>query len=98
MSKAPALSWSALSPLAFLERSEQVWSGRIAVRDAGNSWTYEEHGERVRRVADGLREDLNIAPGDREAPLLPNVAAMLELHYPVPGSCAVLVPMNTRLS
>jgi fatty-acyl-CoA synthase len=98
MSKAPALSWSALSPLAFLERSEQVWSGRIAVRDAGNSWTYEEHGERVRRVADGLREDLNIAPGDRVATLLPNVAAMLELHYAVPGAGAVLVPMNTRLS
>ena len=37
-------------------------------------------------------------PGDRVATLLPNVAAMLELHYAVPGIGAVLVPLNTRLT
>jgi fatty-acyl-CoA synthase len=29
---------------------------------------------------------------------VPNVAAMLELHYAVPGAGAVLVPLNTRLA
>ena len=51
----------------------------------------------MRRLAGALRE-LGVEPGDRVATLLPNVAAMLELHYAVPGIGAVLVPLNTRLT
>jgi fatty-acyl-CoA synthase len=94
----PAVFRSALSPLAFLERSEAVWPDRTAVVDGDRSWSYAEHGERVRRAADALRSLLNVAPGDRVATLLPNVAPMLELHYAVPGAGAVLVPLNTRLA
>jgi fatty-acyl-CoA synthase len=36
--------------------------------------------------------------GDRVATLLPNIAAMLELHYAVPAAGGVLVPLNTRLA
>jgi fatty-acyl-CoA synthase len=94
----PAVARAALSPLAFLERSEEVWPDRVAVRDGARTWTYAEHGDRVRRAARALRELLNVVPGARVATLLPNVAAMLELHYAVPGAGAVLVPMNTRLA
>jgi fatty-acyl-CoA synthase len=89
---------SALTPVAFLERSEAVWAGRPAVVDGDRTWTYAQHGERVRRAADALARLLNVAPGDRVATLLPNVAPMLELHYAVPGAGAVLVPLNTRLA
>jgi fatty-acyl-CoA synthase len=51
----------------------------------------------VRQLAGALRE-LGVEPGDRVAVLLPNVAAMLELHYAIPGIGAVLVPLNTRLT
>jgi fatty-acyl-CoA synthase len=89
---------STLTPLRFLQRSEDVWADRPAVRDGDRLWTYAAHGERVRRAAGALRDELGIAPGDRVATLLPNVAAMLELHYAVPGAQGVLVPLNTRLA
>jgi fatty-acyl-CoA synthase len=95
---AAAVFRTALSPVAFLERSEAVWAGRAAVVDGARAWSYAEHGERVRRAADALARLLNVAPGDRVATLLPNVAPMLELHYAVPGAGAVLVPLNTRLA
>ena len=96
--QAAAVSRSVLSPIAFLERSEAVWSDRIAVVDGASAWSYAQHGQRVRRAADALSSLLNVAPGDRVATLLPNVAPMLELHYAVPGAGAVLVPLNTRLA
>ena len=61
------------------------------------TYTYAEHHERIRRLAGALKE-LGVEPGDRVATLLPNVIAMLELHYAVPGIGAVLVPLNTRLT
>ncbi|MCW3047798.1 MAG: o-succinylbenzoate--CoA ligase [Solirubrobacterales bacterium] len=93
-----AVSDAPLSPLAFLERSADVWATRPAVRDGERSWSYAEHHERVRRTVGVLGDELGVAAGDRVATVLPNVAAMLELHYAVPGAGAVLVPINTRLA
>jgi fatty-acyl-CoA synthase len=91
--------WDApLTPLSFLERSADVWGDRPAVTDGGRTWTYAEHHERIRRLAGALRGELAVAAGDRVAALAPNVAALLELHYAVPGVGAVLVPLNTRLT
>ena len=88
---------SVLTPLRFLERSAQVWAERPAVVSGERTFTYAEHHERIRRLAGALQE-LGVEPGDRVATLLPNVHAMLELHYAVPGIGAVLVPLNTRLT
>ena len=92
------VSDSPLSPLRFLARSAEVWGERPAVREGARSWSYAEHSDRVHRLAGALRTELGIAAGDRVAALLPNVAAMLEVHYAVPGAEAVLVPLNTRLT
>src|SRR5215212_2038357 len=91
------VSQSALTPLRFLERSAQVWAQRPAVVSGERTFTYAEHDERIRRLAGALAER-GIGPGDRVATLLPNVHAMLELHYAVPGIGGVLVPLNTRLT
>src|SRR5690242_9697254 len=88
---------SVLTPLRFLERSAQVWAERPAVVSGDRTYTYAEHHERIRRLAGALAR-LGVEPGDRVATLLPNVHAMLELHYAVPGIGAVLVPLNTRLT
>src|SRR3954454_15020231 len=88
---------SVLTPLRFLERSAQVWADRPAGAPGGRSFTYDEHHDRVRRLAGALKA-LGVEPGDRVATLLPNVHAMLELHYAVPGIGGVLVPLNTRLT
>lgn len=87
-----------LTPLSFLERSASVWAQRPAVVDGARAWTYRELHDRVRRGAAALRADLQVASGERVALLLPNVAAMLEMHYAVPAAGAVLVPLNTRLA
>jgi fatty-acyl-CoA synthase len=92
------VSTAPLTPLSFLARSADVWADRPAVRDGGRAWTYAEHYDRVRRAAGVLHSELGIEVGDRVATLLPNVAAMLELHYAVPGAGGVLVPLNTRLA
>ena len=89
---------AALTPLSFLERSADVWAERPAVVDGERTWTYAEHHERVRRAAGALRGELGVGDGDRVAALLPNVSALLELHYAAPGAGAVLVPLNTRLT
>jgi fatty-acyl-CoA synthase len=86
-----------LTPLSFLERSAGVWGKRVAVRDGSREWTYVEHAERIRRSAGALHE-MGMSPGDRVATLLPNVAAMLELHYAIPGAGGTIVPLNTRLA
>src|SRR6185503_4286873 len=92
-------AWDApLTPLSFLERSADVWADRPAVVDGERAWTYAEHHERVRRAAGALHGELRVAAGDRVAALLPNVSALLELHYAVPGARAVLVALNTRLT
>lgn len=47
-----------------------------------------------RRLADALAR---MGVGDTVATMLPNVPAMLEAHFGVPGSGAVLNTLNTRL-
>jgi len=93
-----ALGDMSLTPLSFLDRSAAVWAQRPAVRDGERAWSYSEHAERVGRLAASLRSELRVADGERVATLLPNVSAMLELHYAVPGAGGVLVPLNTRLA
>jgi fatty-acyl-CoA synthase len=87
-----------LSPLAFLDRSARVWAERPAVRHGGRTWNYRELAERVGRAAGALRTEVGLGAGGRVATILPNVPAMLELHYAVPGAGGVLVPLNTRLA
>jgi fatty-acyl-CoA synthase len=97
-SASETVSDAPLTPLSFLERSADVWADRPAVRDGRRAWTYAEHADRIRRTAGALSHVLAISEGERVATLLPNVPAMLELHYAVPGSGGVLVPLNTRLA
>jgi fatty-acyl-CoA synthase len=91
------VSHAPLAPVRFLQRSAGLWGDRVATDLAGVTHTYADLLERCERVAGGLR-DRGVEPGDRVAVLLPNLPALLELHFAVPGSGAVLVPLNTRLS
>jgi fatty-acyl-CoA synthase len=93
-----SVSETPVTPLRFLERSEHVWADRPAVVDGPRRWSYAEHADRIRRLSAALGQELRVGAGERVATLLPNVSAMLELHYAVPGAGAVLVPLNTRLA
>jgi fatty-acyl-CoA synthase len=85
-----------LTPLWFLLRSADVFPQRRAWVHGRRSATYAEFLARCRRVACWLQA-AGIRPGDTVAALLPNTPSMLECHYAVPMSGAVLNTINTRL-
>jgi fatty-acyl-CoA synthase len=85
-----------LSPLSFLARTAAVYPERLAVihGDLRLSW-YQVY-QRSRRLASALAR-WGIEPGDTVATMLPNVPPMIEAHFGVPMSGAVLNTLNTRL-
>ena len=86
-----------LTPLRFLERAASVHPARTAILDGPRSFTYQEMGEQVTRLAQALTAK-GLRPGDRVAYLAPNCAEMLVAHFAVPLAGGVLVTLNTRLS
>jgi len=85
-----------LTPVDFLDRSALVWPDRIAVRHGARAWTYAEFAARCRRLASALARR-GVARGDTVAVMAPNVPALLEAHYAVPGLGAILNALNVRL-
>ncbi|MBI2431497.1 MAG: long-chain-fatty-acid--CoA ligase [Candidatus Hydrogenedentes bacterium] len=88
---------SVLTPLTFLQRSVAVYPGKPAVVHGARRYTYAEFGERVNRLASGLRAR-GLAKGERVAFLCPNIPPMLEAHFGVMLAGGILVTINTRLA
>ena len=86
-----------LTPVTFLRRSAYVFGERTAVVHGARRYTYRQFEERANRLASGLR-GMGLRHLDRVAAILPNIPAMLDMHYGVPLAGQVLVPVNTRLS
>jgi fatty-acyl-CoA synthase len=91
------VSYTALTPLSFLERSARVWPDKVAVIYGSRRLTYSEFAAEAARVARALRAS-GVEPGDRVAYLMPNLPEMLIAHFAVPLAGAVLVAINTRLT
>jgi fatty-acyl-CoA synthase len=91
-----AANFVALTPVSFLERSAEVYPDKVAVIHGGARHTYREFAARVRRLANMLHAR-GIRRGDTVAIMAPNVPALLEAHYAVPGLGAVLNALNYRL-
>jgi fatty-acyl-CoA synthase len=85
-----------LSPLDFLERSAFIFREKIAVIDGDKRRTYPQMLERVYRFAHALRS-LGVTPGHRVAVLAKNQSALLEAHFAVPLTGAILCALNIRL-
>ena len=64
---------------------------------AAFSYTYTEAYERIKRLANALNK-LGIAPGDRIGVLDWNTNRHYELYFGIPGTGAVLLQMNMRLT
>jgi fatty-acyl-CoA synthase len=86
----------ALSPVSFLRRAADTWPGKVAVRHGDLAFTYAQFESRCRRLASALTRR-GVGRGDTVAIIAPNVPAMLEAHYAVPGIGAVLNALNYRL-
>lgn len=86
-----------LTPLKFLERAATVFPEHVAIVHGPLRRTYSEFYARSRQLASALTRQYEIARGDTVSVLLANTPAMLECHYGVPMSGAVLHSINTRL-
>ena len=91
-----AANYTPLSPLSLIARSASVYPQRVAVVHGEIKLTWAEVYARCRRLASAL-EQRGIGEGDTVAAMLPNIPAMIEAHFGVPMSGAVLNTLNTRL-
>ncbi|MBT6094206.1 MAG: acyl-CoA synthetase [Rhodospirillaceae bacterium] len=85
-----------LTPISFLAWAEEVYPDRTAVIHGDQRFTYAEFGKRCRRLASALR-GRGIGKGDTVAIMSPNIPPMLEAHWGVPMTGAVLNALNFRL-
>ena len=85
-----------LTPLTFLDRTADVYPNRTAIIHGNFQQTWARTRERCYRFASALVQ-LGIEPGDTVSIIAPNTPAMLEAHFGVPLSGAVLNAINCRL-
>jgi len=93
--KNPA-NYRPLTPLTFLERAADVYPDYIAIIHGALRRAYRDFHARSKKLASALAKR-GIGRGDTVAVLLANTPAMLECHYGVPMTGAVLNTLNTRL-
>ena len=91
-----AANYQPLTPLLYLDRAARVFPDHVAVVHGGLRRSYDELYGRCRRLASALAAR-GIKRGDTVAVLLANTPAMIECHYGVPMTGAVLNTLNTRL-
>ena len=89
-------NYQPLTPLSFLEWSAAVYPDKCAVIHGDWRIGYAEFHGRCHRLASALSRR-GVCLGDTVAVMAPNVPAMLEAHYGVPMTGAVLNALNYRL-
>src|SRR5690242_5371883 len=94
---AASVSFTELTPLAFLERAAQVFADKTAIVYHERRISYRDFARAAARLGNALRAS-GIRPGDRVAYLMPNVPEMLIAHFGVGLAGAILVAINTRLA
>jgi fatty-acyl-CoA synthase len=91
-----AANFVPLTPLRFLDRTADVYPERTAIVHGSLRQTWAQTRARCRRLASAL-VGMGVQPGDTVSIIAPNTPAMLEAHYGVPLSGAVLNAINCRL-
>jgi fatty-acyl-CoA synthase len=85
-----------LTPLSLIERAAAVYPDHTAIIHGRLRRSYAEFYARARRLGSALKKR-GIGRGDTVSVMLANTPAMLEAHYGVPMTGAVLNTLNTRL-
>ncbi|WP_298431242.1 acyl-CoA synthetase [Ottowia sp.] len=89
-------NFAPLTPLAFIQRAADVYPEKLAVVHGELRQTWAQTYRRCRQLASALQE-AGIGKNDTVAVMLPNTPPMVEAHFGVPMSGAVLNTLNTRL-
>ena len=85
-----------MSPLSFIERAAKVYPRHLAIVHGALRQDWLTTYQRSIRLASALHRK-GIGKGDTVAVMLPNTPPMVEAHFGVPMSGAVLNALNTRL-
>jgi len=85
-----------MTPLSFIERAAQVYPDHLAIIHGDIRQDWQTTYARCRRLASALVAH-GIGKGDTVAVMLPNTPPMVEAHFGIPMSGAVLNALNTRL-
>ena len=85
-----------LTPLTFLERAAKTFPDQVAVIHGSQRLTYSDFWRRSLKLASALAAK-GIGKGDTVTVMLSNTPPMLEAHFGVPMTKAVLHSLNTRL-
>jgi fatty-acyl-CoA synthase len=85
-----------LTPLSFIARAAKVFADEPAVIHGEIQRTWRETYARVRKFASALTQ-AGVKPRDTVSVMLPNTPPMVEAHFGVPMTGAVLNALNTRL-
>ncbi|MFA7667009.1 MAG: acyl-CoA synthetase [Burkholderiaceae bacterium] len=85
-----------LTPISLVAWATEVFPERCAVIHGPIRRSWAEMGRRARQLASVLAAR-DIGDGDTVSVILPNIPAMLDVHFGVPLTGAVLNTINTRL-
>ncbi|ROZ74403.1 acyl-CoA synthetase [Ramlibacter sp. WS9] len=91
-----AANFVPLTPLRFLDRTADVYPQRLAIVHGSLRQTWAQTRERCYRLASALVR-MGVRTGDTVSIIAPNTPAMLEAHFGIPLSGAVLNAINCRL-
>jgi fatty-acyl-CoA synthase len=91
-----AANFQPLTPLSFLARAAEVHPDATAIIHGGRSRNYRDFYTRAKKLASALSRR-GVKRGETVSVMLANTPAMIEAHYGVPMTGAVLNTLNTRL-
>jgi len=94
--EANTANYAPLTPLVFLDWSADVYPDRLAVVHGGRRFTWAQTRERCRRLASALAAR-GVGRGDTISVVAANTPEMVEAHFGVLMTGAVLNTINTRL-
>jgi fatty-acyl-CoA synthase len=91
-----AANYVPLSPLSFLPKAALLYPERTAIVQGDRAQSWVETYARCRRFASALKQR-GIGRGDTVAIMAPNTLPMVEAHFGIPMTGAVINTLNTRL-
>jgi fatty-acyl-CoA synthase len=95
LDKNPA-NYQPLTPLGHLERAAWIYPDRVSVIHGAKRFTWKETHSRAHQLADALSKR-GIGKGDTVAVLTANTPEMMEMHFGIPMTGAIINTINTRL-
>ena len=89
-------NFTALTPVAFLERTASIFPNYISIISENKQFTWKNTFDRCKLFASSLQKK-NIKKGDTISIIAPNSSAMYEAHFAIPMIGAIINTINIRL-